>query len=421
MSVDSSSAEKVANEIDLDHHSARYAEEWPELYAKLRKSECPVAHSSAYDGFWVPSRYEDIGEIARDTETFTSEHDIMGDTHGYGGVVIPPAPVMQVPIELDGPEFKQYRALLNPKFTPNQAKEHDVFLTQLVDTFLNKVCESGSMDLIEDLANPIPAILTLHMLGLPTDDWEPFARPFHAIAYEPPGTDGFNKAVEGIFNVMVEAQKEYEERVSDPQEGLISFLATAEVDGEPLPLNRVLEIITLIFVGGVDTTTALVSNALIWLSEHDEERQRLIDNPDLLPQACEEMLRYFSPAHALARTVTRDVELGGQQLKENDRILLPWCAANRDPEVFDAPDEVILDRFPNRHMAFGVGPHRCLGSNIARREFLAMVSGILRRMPDIKFDLANAARYTSVGSVNGWVSLPATFAPSQPVPVSLDL
>jgi cytochrome P450 len=326
-----------------------------------------------------------------------------------------------VPIELDGPEFKLYRSLLNPKFTPKQAKEHDECLADLANACLNKVCESGSMDVIDDLANPVPAILTLHMLGLPTDDWEPFARPFHEIAYQPPGSDGFTAALMGILEVLNTVQQSYEQRLESPGDDLISFLATAQVEGEPLPLQRVLEIATLIFVGGVDTTTALVGNAVVWLSQHPAERQRLIDDPGLMPKATEEMLRYFSPAHSLARTVTRDVVLGGQQLKAEDRILLPWCAANRDPEVFDNPDEVILDRFPNRHMAFGVGAHRCLGSNIARREFMAMVRAILQRMPDIQIDMDKAERYTSVGNVNGWIKLPATLTPSAPVPTSITL
>ncbi len=407
--------------IDFDHHSAEYAQRWGEIYAGLRQSKCPVARTEAHGGYWVPSRYDDIVAIARDSETFTSEHDLTRETTGYEGVAIPEAPVMQVPIELEGPEFAFFRKLMNPKFSPKEARRYDEFLADATNAALNRVCETGSLDIVFDLGNPVPAIWTLTFLGIPLDNWEECATPFHEIAYQPPGSDEFTAAVIGIMNVLNKVQQEYEDRLATPRDDFLSYLAAAEVDGEPLSLQRVMEICTLVFVGGVDTTTSLTANTMVWLDQHPEERERLRENPDLLPEACEEMLRYFSPSSTLARTVTRETELGGRKLCPGDRILLPWHAANRDPAVFDDPDEVILGRFPNKHTAFGVGPHRCLGSNIARRMWLAMVTGLLTRMPDLSIDHSALQRSPSLGNVNGFISVPATFTPTAPVPTRLTL
>jgi cytochrome P450 len=158
---------------------------------------------------------------------------------------------------------------------------------------------------------------------------------------------------------------------------------------------------------------------LWWLEEHPEQRQRLIDEPALMEHATEEFLRVFTPVPALARTATTDVELGGQQLCEGDRVLMSFAAANRDPAVFDEPDEAKLDRFPNPHTSFGLGIHRCIGSNLARSWFQLMLRGVLDRMPDYTIDRGAARRNHSIGIINGFINMPATFTPSEPRGVAL--
>jgi cytochrome P450 len=165
----------------------------------------------------------------------------------------------------------------------------------------------------------------------------------------------------------------------------------------------------------VDTSTGLLSHTFAWLSEHPEEGQRMIDEPDLVKRATEEFLRWVSPAPALARTVAKETELGGQRLCPGDRLLLSWASANQDAEVFDDPDTINIDRWPNRHQAFGLGAHRCLGSNLGRVQFQEVLNIALRRMPGLKLDLAAAQRYPSLGQVNGYATLPATFTPSEPI------
>jgi cytochrome P450 len=191
---------------------------------------------------------------------------------------------------------------------------------------------------------------------------------------------------------------------------LLSDLANATRHGELLPLERVVGAAFLLLAGGVDTTTALTADALHWLAAHPDERARLVEEPELIKSACEEFLRYFTPVQALARTAMCPVELGGQHIAAGDRILLSWAAANRDEKVFPRPDQLLIDRQPNRHTAFGLGAHRCIGSNFARQTFATMLRAVLDRMPDYVID-AEAEPNKSIGLVNGWVHLPAHFTP----------
>jgi len=212
-----------------------------------------------------------------------------------------------------------------------------------------------------------------------------------------------------------------ERRANPEKDGLISTLVTAEIDGQPVPDEMVLSMVNLVMAGGFDTTTAVTANALIYLADNPEARQLLIDRPDMIPQACEEFLRYFTPQQGLARTVTKPVTIQGVDLQPNDRVLLSWASANQDDTAFERPDEVVLDRFPNRHTTFGIGIHRCLGSHIARIELATMVGRVLARMPDYQVDHGAAQRYPSIGIINGWINVPATFTPgarlsSEPLP-----
>jgi cytochrome P450 len=162
----------------------------------------------------------------------------------------------------------------------------------------------------------------------------------------------------------------------------------------------------LMMAGGMDTTTAVLANAALYLFQNPDERRRLIDEPELLPSAIEEFLRFYSPVQALARTVASDTVLHGQQLREGQRLLLSWASANRDETVFDRADEVVLDRKPNRHAAFGLGAHRCLGSHLARLEIRIVLGELLRRAPNYRILSGESERYESIGVVNGWSTMP---------------
>ena len=391
----------------FDHHSPDYAENSRTINAELR-AKCPVAHSDAHGGFWVISRYDDVVAAAKNDATFASGHTVNGVSPL--GVTIPPAPLPMFPIEMDPPDYLPYRKLLNPFFSPAASKQWEPPVARWVDLCLDQVIEKGSFDIVDDLANPVPALFTCEFLGLPIEQWHDYARVQHEIVYTPPDEQQdvlarYMEVVGGVYELILERRK------NPTGEGLIDALVIAAIDGQPVTDDMVFSMVNLVMAGGFDTTTAVTVSSLVYLGDHPEQRQRLLDNPDMIPQACEEFLRYFTPQQGLARTVTKPVTVRDVELQPNERVLLSWASANQDETVFDRPDEVILDRFPNRHTTFGIGIHRCLGSHIARIELTTMVSRVLARMPDYRIDHENARRYTSIGVINGWINAPATFTP----------
>ena len=404
--------------VDFDHHSAEFADNWRAVTAELR-TKCPVAWTEAHGGYWVVSRYDDVKAVALDDQTFSSDNDMTGERGGNQGTAIPRAPMQLIPLEVDPPRFAKYRSLLNPKFSPAAAEPWRPFVSQAADALIDRFCESGKCDIVHDLASPVPAMLTMKLLGLPLADWEDVATPFHEISWAVPGSEMYDRAIQGIFRVLGRLSEELGKRRDKPADDLLTFLLNSEIDDEPMSEEEILKICFLQLIGGVDTSTGLLSHTFAWLSEHPEEKQRLIDEPELLKRATEEFLRWASPAPALARTVTTETELGGQRLCPGDRLLLSWASANQDAEQFDDPDNVNLDRWPNRHQAFGLGAHRCLGSNLGRVQFQEVLKVTLRRLPDLQVDLAGAQRYPSLGQVNGYSALPATFTPSDPTGAQL--
>ena len=203
------------------------------------------------------------------------------------------------------------------------------------------------------------------------------------------------------------------ERRREPRDDVISILLEAEVDGQPITDDAVYSIVELLISGGVGTTASLVSQTLVHLYRHPDQRTRLAEHPELLDRAVEEFLRVFSPTQALARTVTHDVDFHGCPMKKGDRVLLAWSSANRDPGQFERPDEVDLDRWPNRHTAFGMGIHRCAGAHIGRAIARELIRQVITRMPDYVVDLDGLEAYPHQGVNAGFQRIPTTFTPGR--------
>jgi cytochrome P450 len=399
--------------IDFDHLSARYAADPFAVYREMR-SRCPVAWTEAHDGFWVTSTYAEVFAASRDDETFSSKKGRHGDLD-YTGVVIPSEPGLHLlPIEVDPPGLRPYRKAMNPAFGPKAVARLVPEFQRLAAWCIDQVIESGEVDFVTDLASPVPAMATLVLVGLPVQDWERYARAFHGMVAYAPGTPGHAEAVRLVIGISEALRSEIADRRLHPGDDLITRLTQAEVEGRPLADDEVASILITTLGGGIDTTTALIANALGYLHDHPEHRARLVGDESFMTGFCEEMLRYFSPVQGFARTVTRDTELGGCTLRRGDRVFLSWAAANHDPGVYELPEEIIPDRFPNRHTSFGVGAHRCIGSTLARAEFGVVLREVLRRMPDYVL-IDGAVRYHNIGTVNGWHRLPARFTPGSRV------
>jgi cytochrome P450 len=276
--------------------------------------------------------------------------------------------------------------------------------------FIDQVIEDGACDFTDIIG--VPAIVTIDWLGLPVEEWGRYATAHHATVSVEHHTAEFIQATQvDLPQLSAQMRQIISDRRTDPKDDVISFLVSQEIDGRPITDSEVFSIVDLLVSGGTGTTASLVSQTLVWLFQHQDVRQRLIDDPSLLERAVEEFLRYFTPTQANARTVIEDVEFHGCPMRAGDRALLAWASANRDAQSFEAPDEIRIDRWPNRHTAFGVGVHRCAGAHLARAMARSLLGQILERMPDYSIDVDALERYPQQGILVGFRRISATFTP----------
>ncbi|MGD0238923.1 MAG: cytochrome P450 [Streptosporangiaceae bacterium] len=414
--------ERKKNRYHFDRHTPEYRQRFGEITADML-DKCPVAWSDTYGGHWVAAGHHEVFELARSAEYLSNDHDPQHERRGYKGISIP-AP--DVPfrggfLEMDPPEQRHYRQLLNPYLSPAAVARWTPLVDEIVRASLNEKIETGRIDFVDDLANIVPAVLTLAMLGVPLKNWHIYVEPVHASVYTPPDSPDMARIQAGRIAMRDDMAAQLEQIRANPRPGLINALAQAEINGTVPPDFELLGVISLLIGGGFDTTTALTSRALEWLSDHPDQRQRLsAERATLLDSATEEFLRYFTPAPGDGRTISADCEIAGQQFKEGERIWLSWAMSNRDPAVFANPDEIDLARTGNRHHSFGLGIHRCIGSNVARMVFKQMVTAVLDRLPDYQCDPAGAEHYATIGIIQGMRHLPAAFTPGPRIGDGLD-
>lgn len=403
------------NEVDFDHCSTELPGRTQETLSGLRQ-QCPVARTDAHGGFWMALGYDEIVQAARDDATFSSQNNL-DDLRP--GVAIPPMPDRAGILETDPPRAHKLRKAFLPWFSPGAAQARAAQIQQITDYCIDQVIEKGQCDFTDDIAVPVPALLTMQFLGFPASDSLYMADLMHRHGYVAPGTPERTELMLEMDQLRERIWREAEQRRANPGKDFLSLLANLEIDGELMPLQEVTDNAWLVISGGVDTTTALLSHTFVHLTEHPEYRPRLLSEPRLVSSAFDEYLRYFNPVQGLGRTVTKDCELGGQQLGANDRIWLLWASGNFDPRQFDAPDEFRADRSPNRHLGFGIGIHRCIGANIAQVSWTTVVRSVLTRMPDVMIDVAASTRYPAVPVINGWISTPATYTPGKRIGAEL--
>ncbi len=400
--------------VDFDHHSAEFNADADAAWKELRET-CPVAWSEHHGGFWVVSDYDGNHEVLKNTDVFTSER--WPEDDGQGTAFIPKAGVGEVtlPLEVDPPNHIGPRQLLNPLLSPGAVEAMRPRVVHWITHHIDAVIERGECDLVYDLTSPIPAQVTLEWLGFPLEHAAATSYAFHDMLGYASDTEEWGRAFEGVIRTVELLGETVAARRVEPRDDVISYLLANELDGEPLDDNTIVNICIVLVGGGVDTTTALTSSALVHLNRDRELRQRLIDEPELMVPATEEFLRMYPPLATIARTTRVQTELRGCPVQPGDRVLVSRHSANYDATQFESPEEFLPDRFPNRHVSFGLGPHRCVGSHLARLQFREMLTQILRRMPDYEIDETDIASYTDRGFAQGWVKLPARFTPGPKV------
>jgi cytochrome P450 len=322
---------------------------------------------------------------------------------------------------MDPPEQRHYRQALNPYLSPAAVARWTPFVDEVVRASLDEKIESGAIDFVDDLANIVPAVLTLAMMGLPLADWPVYCEPAHAGVYTPPDSPDMPRVRQQSIQMGMRLYQAIPEIREHPRPGLIDALIHAKINGEAPGDAGIAGVLGLLIGGGFDTTTALTAHTLEYLSEHPAERDRLSRERDtLLDSATEEFLRFYTPAPGDGRTISADCQIAGTSFKEGERLWISWAMANRDPAVFPEPNQIDLERKGNRHTSFGLGIHRCIGSNMARMTFKRMLLAVLDRMPDYVCDPAGAVHYPTIGVIQGMQHLPATFTPGPRLGMPLD-
>jgi cytochrome P450 len=362
-----------------------------------------MVHSESHGGFWALLDYEPVCDAARDDALFSS----------VPSVAIPssPIPFPILPIETDPPQTKELRDATVRHFSPASVErlrpETVLLATELIDEFI----ERGECDIVTELATPLPARLMLRLLGFDESRYRLWVHGVHTVVHE--RSDEPEKAAAAGAEILAEIGRHIELfRAEGARGGVFRDILHATLDGKPLDDVQITMYGFIMMLGGMDTTAGLTAEALLAVSKDDELRHRLISDPALISNGTEEFLRLYTPFLSNARTVTRAAEFHEVNLDAGDRALLVWAAANRDPKVFPDPEKLDLERSnAKKHLAFGVGMHRCLGSHLARMMFQVMMTEVLRRIPDFTVN-GPTERFADAGEVYALRRLPVRFTPA---------
>jgi cytochrome P450 len=383
---------------DFSHLEPEWAADPYPIMDDLR-ARCPIARTERFGGAWLPTRYEDVAAIAYDTERFSSRSIIVSNFR-------PPHEVAPVggtpPISSDPPFHHDARKLLLPAFTKAAVAKREPATRATCHALIDALAGADVVDAARDYAQHIPMRVIADMLGFPPEDGPRF-REFIENALEgvnlPPDERIANMGE--LFDYLLDQIRDH---VDQPREDLTTYLINAELYGRKLDPSHVAGTIALLLIAGIDTTWSAIGASLWHLARTPADRERLVAEPELVPIAMEEFLRAYAPV-TMARLVKEDMHWHGVDMKAEDWILLSFPAANRDPEQFDRAGEVVIDRQVNRHAAFGLGIHRCVGSHLARMELRVALEVWLERIPD--FSLADPTAVTwSAGQVRGPRALP---------------
>ncbi len=384
-----------------------YLDPWERF--RWMRDEAPLYWDASADGgLWGVTRYDDIMKIAKTPELFCSGKSSRPERGSW-------IPSM---INLDEPLHKRRRNIVNRGFTPRRVKDQETKLRALTNELIDEVIERGECDFVRDIARWIPMVAIGDMLGVKPEDraklleWSDWMLGGGEIADVM--NDEERRAKQSQYSQEYFAYQAaiIEDRKKNPQDDLVSLLVTGKVDGHTLDDTEILQESLLILIGGDETTRHVMTGGLEQLLLLPDQRQKLIDDPSKIEVAVEEMLRWVSPIVNMNRTVTQDTELHGETLREGDRVLLLYPAGNRDDRTFENPETFDIERWPNRHVAFGgYGVHHCLGASLARLELNILFEQVLKRMPDVQFASEAPLKRRPNNFITGIEEMPIVFSP----------
>ena len=361
------------------------------------------AYWDARNAVWALTRYDDVLAVEKDPETFSSQR--APRPHGMH------LPMM---ISMDGREHTMRRKLVSKGFTPRRVRDHEETVRRICTEIIDCVAPKGECDFVWDIAAPLPLLLIADLLGFPPESYDDLLRWSDDLirgttVNDPAAAEAAAHAGLAFreFQLGVIADR----RSKPPQDDLVSILCNAEIDGERLDDESIIQESLLILIGGDETSRHVMTDGMLALLEHPDQMAVLRDDPVKIEVGVEELLRWVTPIKNMSRTVTRDVEMHGETLRAGDQVVLMYPAANRDPAVFDDPDRLDVTRTPNPHLAFGFGPHFCMGASLARTELRVMFTELLRRLPDLHLAGDPLPRRSS-NFISGPEAMPVAFTPA---------
>ena len=388
-------------EVDFDHYTEAWVDDPYPIYADLRE-RCPVAHSSAHGGFWLLTRYEDLAAALRDWQTFASGH--------AGRVAIPHTganKVRSIPIEIDPPRHAHYREVVADLFTRRSVSRLEPGARARAHELVDAFGDAGRVDIVRAYATPLLADTLARFFSLPVADVQRVEAWTDAVfahrLRDPEGADRANVELNAYILERI-AERRRAPREHDP----FTAMVQATIDGAPLGDEELLGFGRTLLLAGREASIDALAGAIWYLAQHADARRELIamDDPFM---AIEELLRFVSPIQLLGRVATRDVALHGQTIRAGESVAMAYGSANRDERIFDDPDRCVWDRRPNAHLAFGAGPHHCLGANLARLIVGVGIDVLLERLPTFTLDAVEPPQRKANGDARGFVRLPIAF------------
>lgn len=392
---------------DFDIHDHSQADRIYEIYDEIRE-RCPVAHSSKHGGYWLVTGYEQVKEIYRDHETFSSAHTNIPRIPGQDSPMLP--------LETDPPEHSVYRKLLTPLFSPPRMRALETEIEVIIDRLLDAMEGRSEIDFVEDFAKPLPATVFLELMGWPQDDADMLCELVDGIVLGLPGTtpeevaERKEEAATAAYAYFAEMLDDRMENPDAYPDDITAQLVSGKFEDRDLTQFEILNMLFLVMIAGLDTVQGALAHSIMYFAENPDVRRQLVENPEIVESAVEEMLRWEA-AVAPARDVVKDTTLNGVEMKTGDLLMFCLGAANRDPAKFENPDTVDLTRDPNPHLAFGAGVHRCLGSHLARIEMRLAFTKFHERFPHYRLDPARPPK-VHLSQIKGVETLPLVLGQS---------
>jgi cytochrome P450 len=360
----------------------------PQPIYRALQQQCPAGRMVEGGGPFI-FRYEDVLFALRHPEIFSAEIEV--------GIIGNQRPL--IPLQLDPPKQTKYRKILDPLFSRRKVQEMEPDLRELANELIDGFVDTGSCEFATEFAVPYPCTAFLRLMGLPQADLQLFLDLKDGIIRPEVGSQSAEEATRIRDDAGARTYAYFEEildaRSEAPKDDLLSYFLSAEVDGAVLTREEILDICFLFLIGGLDTVTSTLGCSFAYLAEHSDRRQQILDRPDLIDSAIEEMLRWETPVMQVIRELKQDYKLGDVECKKGERVVLVLGSADVDPNEFPDAELVDFERSPNRHIAFGSGAHRCLGSHLARLELRVAVQEFHRRIPHYSIKEGEEPRYNT--------------------------